>query len=47
MAQGRRAEYRVELTETSDLRVAIVAPGAMEIRGHLVDVSASGAGAGR
>ncbi len=45
MEHGRRAEYRVELTETSDLRVAVSAPGAREIHGQLVDVSASGAGA--
>ncbi len=45
MEQGRRAEYRVELTETSDLRMAICAPGDKEIPGQLIDVSASGAGA--
>jgi len=45
MEQGRRAEYRVELSETTDLRIAISAPGCDEIRGNLIDVSASGAGA--
>ncbi len=45
MDQGRRAEYRVELTDTSELRVAIVSPGGDETRGQLIDVSASGAGA--
>ncbi len=45
MEQGRRAEYRVELTESSDLRMAICAPGDKEIPGQLIDVSASGAGA--
>ena len=45
MDQGRRAEYRVELTDSSELRVAIVSPGGDETRGQLIDVSASGAGA--
>jgi len=45
MEQGRRAEYRVELSDPSELRVAIVSPGGEEIHGQLIDVSASGAGA--
>ncbi len=45
MDHGRRAEYRVELGETTELRVAISASGGKEIQGHLIDVSASGAGA--
>lgn len=45
MENGRRSEYRVELSETSDLRLAIFAPGGEEINGQLNDVSASGAGA--
>ena len=45
MDHGRRAEYRVELGETTELRVAISASGGKEIHGHLIDVSASGAGA--
>ena len=45
MDQGRRAEYRVELSGSSELRVAVASPGGDEIRGQLIDVSASGAGA--
>ena len=45
MDQGRRAEYRVELSDTSELRVAVVSPGGDETHGQLIDVSASGAGA--
>jgi c-di-GMP-binding flagellar brake protein YcgR len=45
MEQGRRAEYRVELSDPSELRVAVAVPGGDEIHGQLIDVSASGAGA--
>ncbi len=44
MKFGRRAEYRVELSETTDLAVAVTVPNGSPIGGQLLDVSASGAG---
>ena len=44
MKFGRRAEYRVELSETADLGVAVTVPGGSPVGGRLIDVSASGAG---
>lgn len=44
MDQLRRAQYRVELDQTSDLGVTISGPNGEAIEGRLVDVSASGAG---
>ncbi len=44
MKFGRRAEYRVELSETTDLAVAVTVPNGSPVGGQLLDVSASGAG---
>jgi c-di-GMP-binding flagellar brake protein YcgR len=41
---GRRAQYRVNVDETSDLQVALLLPDGSPTSGRLVDVSASGAG---
>ena len=41
---GRRAEYRVELSETTDLAVAVTTSGGSPVAGQLIDISASGAG---
>ncbi len=41
---GRRAEYRVELSESADLAVSVTTSGGSPIGGQLIDVSASGAG---
>ncbi len=40
----RRAEYRVELSETADLAVAVTTQDGSPVAGQLIDVSASGAG---
>ncbi len=40
----RRAEYRVELSETTDLAVAVTTRDGSPVAGQLIDVSASGAG---
>ena len=44
MDSGRRAEYRVELSESTDLSVSLPAADGSRIQGRLLDVSASGAG---
>ena len=46
MKFGRRAEYRVELSEATDLEVAVTASGGSPVAGRLLDISGSGAGVG-
>jgi len=46
MDSGRRAEYRVELGENTDLSVSLPAADGSLVQGTLLDVSASGAGVG-
>lgn len=46
MDSGRRAEYRVELGENTDLSVSLTAADGSRVQGTLLDVSASGAGVG-
>jgi c-di-GMP-binding flagellar brake protein YcgR len=43
--QGRRSQYRVELTDSTDLSMTVPNPDGAPFAGRLVDVSASGAGA--
>ena len=44
MDSGRRAEYRVELSENTDLTVTLPAADGSRVQGKLLDVSGSGAG---
>ena len=44
MDSGRRAEYRVDLSENTDLSVSLPATDGSRVHGKLLDVSASGAG---
>lgn len=43
--QGRRSQYRVELTDSIDLRMTVANADGLPFGGKLTDVSASGAGA--
>jgi c-di-GMP-binding flagellar brake protein YcgR len=44
MQSGRRAQYRVNVDETTDLQVALLGADGSPCSGRLIDVSASGAG---